>query len=232
MLTDDDLVTLNRAATVARLLAGVAHEVNNALLVISGNVELLEDPPPSAEALAKGLNRIKTQSARAAAVIADVLTFARDSAQGWSRINLREIIGTAVSLRTYAVGRAGHRIELSIPDEPSLIVHGNRVLLLQAILNLITNAEQALAGGRGGLIRVDAHTTNGRVQIRVADTGPGVPADQRSRLFEPLVTTKARTESSGLGLAAARCIAEQHGGTVNLGAADSGAVFEVDLPMA
>jgi signal transduction histidine kinase len=231
-LTDDDLVTLNRAATVARLLAGVAHEVNNALLVISGNVELLEDPPPSAEALEKGLNRIKTQSARAAAVIAEVLTFSRDSPEGESRINLREVIDSAVNLRTYAISRGGHRIEVSAADGPSFVVHGNRVLLLQAILNLVTNAEQALAGTRGGMIRVDASAVDGRAQIRVSDTGSGVPSDQRHRIFEPLMTTRARTESSGLGLAAARTIAERYGGTVALEDSGSGAVFVIELSLA
>jgi signal transduction histidine kinase len=75
--SDDDLLLLNRAATVAHLLAGATHDVNNALLVISGSAEVLEQRPPSPEALERGLTRIRSQSTRAAAVIAEVLSFAR-----------------------------------------------------------------------------------------------------------------------------------------------------------
>ncbi|MGH9372047.1 MAG: sensor histidine kinase [Vicinamibacterales bacterium] len=231
-LTDDDLVTLNRAATVARLLAGVAHEVNNALLVISGTAELLEDQTDAPDAVAKGLARVRSQSARAAAAIGEVLAFARGAPDARGRVNLREAAADAVALRTYAIGRAGLKVTVSAPEDRSVVVEGSRVLLLQALLNLLTNAEQALSGVPGGSIRVELGEEAGRARLRVADTGHGVPAEERTRIFEPFMTTRDRRQSSGLGLTAARRIARIHGGTLEVDVTPSGASFVLELPMA
>lgn len=226
----DDLIALNRAATVARLLAGTAHEVNNALLVISGSAELLEDAPSPA-ALSKGLTRIRTQSARAAAVITDVLAFARGSTAVTGRVNLREIAASAVNLRAYAISRAGLKIAFSAATDRTFVVEGSAVLLLQAILNLIANAEQALAAGRGS-IDVQLTATAGQVALAVLDSGPGVPLDERSRIFLPHVTIGAAPDGFGLGLPAARAIAARHGGSLDLELSATGAAFVMYLPLA
>src|SRR5690242_13956267 len=110
--TPDDLLTLNRAATVAQLLSGVLHQVNNSLQVIGGTAEMLEQqigPPGSAT---RSLERIRTQSAKAGASIAEVLAFARADPELRTRVRLRELAGRAAALRTYAVSRAGLTIQL------------------------------------------------------------------------------------------------------------------------
>ena len=228
ILTDDQLLTLNRAAVVARLLAGTAHEVNNALLVIGGTAELLEDRTDAPDAVATGLARIRSQTTRAAAGIAEVLAFARGAPSARGRVNLSELTSAALGLRAYAIGRARLKVEFAPPEE-GLILEGSRVLLLQALLNLIANAEQALAGMPGGVITIGLTRAGGTASLRIADTGPGVPADRRDRIFEPLVSTGDPEAASGLGLAAARRIAELHGGTVTLEESGSGAAFRMDL---
>lgn len=229
--TDEDLLTLNRAAVVARLLAGVAHEVNNALLVISGTAELLEDRTGSSEAVDKGLDRIKSQTSRAAGAIAEVLSFARGAPGTRGPVNLREAVASAVNLRSYAIGRAGLKVSFSAPEQVSFIVEGSRVLLQQAMLNLIANAEQALAGTRGGTIAIALSTHDGNAVMSVSDTGPGIPEAERERIFEPFVTSRAREEFAGLGLPAARRIAETHGGTLALAGEPTGSTFVLTIPL-
>jgi two-component system sensor histidine kinase HydH len=231
-LTTGDLVTLNRAATVARLLAGVTHEVNNALHVISGTAELMEDDPAAADMVAKGAARIRSQTARAASAIAEVLAFARDDPGARGRINVREIAARSVALRKFSVGRAGLSIAFEAPETPGFIAEGSRVLLQQAVLNLIANAEQALAGQRGGAITVTLAADDRTMTVRVSDNGPGIAADQRDRIFDPFVTTRSRQEFTGIGLTAARHIADTHGGSLTIDDAPAGASFALRLPLA
>jgi two-component system CheB/CheR fusion protein len=111
-------------------------------------------------------------------------------------------------------------------------VDGVANLLMQALLNLIINAEQALAGQPGGAIRVELDLPAGMVIVRVSDNGRGIDPAMADRLFEPFMTTRSREEASGLGLAVARQIAEQHGGTLTLERTDTGACFALCLPAA
>jgi two-component system, NtrC family, sensor kinase len=229
--TADDLITLNRAVMVARLLSGMAHEVNNALQVIGGTVELLEEHPDITEDVVKGLAHIQTQGTRAAMVIAEVLAFAREKTDTIGRSNLRDIAAQAVALRSFAIRRAGLRIIFSAPDTDTFIVEGNGALIQQLILNLIANAEQAMAGQQGGTIQVDLRAETSFATLRVTDTGPGVARELANWCFEPFTTTRSRLESSGIGLAAARAIATRHGGTLEIESTESGATFVARLPL-
>jgi signal transduction histidine kinase len=228
----EDLITLNRSATVARLVSGVFHELNNALQVIGGTAELLQDLPGLPDAVAKGLQRIHSQNARAASAISEVMTFARQKTDARGPVNVRDVATRAVALRSYAISRARITIALDPPKEGRVDVEGSATLLLQAVLNLIANAEQALAGRADGAIRVEMEFPDGWVVLRVSDNGPGVAPPVAERMFEPFVTTKSRDESSGLGLAVARQIAVMHGGALTLEARPAGASFALRLPAA
>ena len=230
--TPTDLLTLNRAATVARLLAGVAHEVNNALQVIGGTTELLQTTPGLPASVADGLQRIALQNARAATAIHEVMLFARPKVDPAGRTNLREIASRSVGLRSFAIGRAQLSIAVDAPSTGRFLVNGNASLLQLALLNLIVNAEQALAGQPGGRIRVELEESDGFVVLRVSDNGSGVDRAAAEALFESFVTTRSREEASGLGLSVARLVAEQHGGTLTLKEQDTGACFEMRLPAA
>jgi len=230
-LSPDDIVVLNRAATIARLLSGVAHEVNNALQVISGSVELLEDVALPEQARVR-IGRIRTQHDRAAMVVQNLVAFSRERPEGTARVSLRDLLTRAVGLRAYAAGRAGLQLDLAMPEGRPLLVMGNLMELQQAVLNLIANAEQALAGSAGGVIRVGVTEEAGGLAVRISDNGPGVPEALRERVFEPLFTTRPRTEAVGLGLAAASRIAARAGGTLSLEPAAQGASFVLWLPAA
>ncbi len=221
------LVDLSRSVTTARLLSGVVHEVNNALLVISGTVELLEARKDLPEPVVRALDRLRRQSSRAAAALAEVLAFTHAPPDERGEVTLRDVASAAVDLRRFAVSRAGLSIELAPGTEPC-VVRGNRGALQQAILNLIIKAEQALAG-TGGRIMVEAGTSGDWVTVRVSDEGQGVRGE-RDTMFEPFVATRPASDTAGLGLFAARMIVEAHGGTLALDEEAAGSSLLIRVP--
>ncbi len=196
-----DLLTLNRAATVARLLSGVAHEVNNALQVIGGTTELLQTTPGLSPSIADGLQRIAVQNTRAATAIQEVMIFARQKIEAAGRTNLREIATRSVALRAFAIGRARLSVTIDAPATGRFSVNGNSAILQLALLNLIVNAEQALAGRAGGAIRVELEESPGSVVLRVLDNGPGIDGAAVDEMFELVLydAIAGRGERAGIG---------------------------------
>jgi signal transduction histidine kinase len=226
----EHLLTLNRLATIARLVAGAAHEVNNALQVIGGSVELLQQRTDLPEPVQKTLGRVAEQTARAAGAMAGVAALSRAQPDtSFRKVDLREIAGRAVALREYAIGRANLAVTFAPPTTPH-VVQGQPLPLLQAALNLIQNAEQAIAPNGKGQIEVRLDDEGDHVALRVADDGPGVTPGEEDRIFEPFVTSRPRPESAGLGLPVARLIALAHHGSLVLEPAPSGAVFVLRVP--
>jgi signal transduction histidine kinase len=225
--TPEALVALSRAVTTARLLSGVVHEVNNALLVITGTVELLEGRTDLPEAAGRPLERLRTQSQRMAAAIAQVAAFTQARSGDRADIDLNEVARTSVDLRRFAVNRAGLAIDFTAAASPPM-AHGNGAELQQAILNLVINAEHALAGTRGR-IDVSAERSDSWAIVRVSDTREQSLGNV-DELFEPFVSSRAPTDTSGLNLFAARAIAEAHGGAVAVDEHGSGTSFILRLP--
>jgi two-component system C4-dicarboxylate transport sensor histidine kinase DctB len=228
----DDLITVNRSATIARLLAGVVHDANNALQVISGTTELLLDASDLPEPVVKGLQRILTQQARAAAALAEVMTFSRQKPDALGVVDMGELVTRAIALRSYAINRARLTITPWLPGEVPLQVDGSALLLQQALLNLIVNAEQALAGRPNGAIVVDVERQEGWVQLSVSDNGPGVADEIVATMFDPFVTTRSRGEASGIGLTVAREFVKRHAGTLAHERRSPGAAFVLRIPSA
>ena len=228
LASDETLIGLNRLATVARLMSGAVHDVNNALQVISGTVEMLEArtdiPPPVKDALV----RLRGQSARAAAALAQTLVFTRATRGGAGPINLRELAEESLALRDFSIRRAGLSARLVAHGPGPFVVVGNRGDLQQVLLNLLMNAERALAGRTGAIIVELAHDADA-VMLRVVDEGGGVALTPPDRVFERFVSTYEPFECAGLGLWAARALVEESGGTLTVEAPETGAVFTVRL---
>lgn len=223
------LLALNRSVTAARLMAGAAHEVNNALQVISGTVELLQGRTDLPEAVTRALARLRTQSTRAGAALADVLVFTKGNVEDSTRVDIRESVDYCVRVRRFAINRAGLSVRWELESSPQVFVTGTRALLQQAILNLIVNAEQALALTRG-TITVELMDRGDSVDVRVSDDGGGVLVEPKERAFEAFVSTREPTQGAGLGLWAARDIADAHGGTLTMDEGTSGGSFVLRLP--
>jgi two-component system, NtrC family, sensor kinase len=227
----DVLVALNRSATTARLLSGVIHEVNNALQVISGTVELLQTRPDVPPSMNPSLERLSKQTARAAQVLSQVLVFTRGSVADSALVNMREVAEHSLELRAFSIKRASLTSKLVATENVRFNVTGNRSLLQQALLNLIVNAELALAGSKGEIV-VELDAADGWVVTRVVDQGPGVAAAIQPKAFDAFESTREPWEGAGLGLWAARTIATMYGGEVTQEATPAGATFTLKLPQA
>jgi signal transduction histidine kinase len=231
-LTPDDVVALNRLVTIARVLAGTAHDINNALQVIGGSAELLEAQAETSEPARRAFVRIRGQSARAAAAVDDVLRFARDRSDQAAVLALRDTVAQAAAMRLFLVRRAGVVLEFDAGQSPAARVRGRVGQLEQLVLNLIINAEQALAGQCDGTIALSLAEESGDAVLRVCDNGPGLAEGLGDRAFDPFVSTRARADGPGLGLAAARIIARAHLGDLTMETRAPGCCATLRLPLA
>ncbi len=227
----EDLVTKNRnterLATIGHFAASIGHEMRNPLGVIESSLFLLRQhlAPEVAAApnVAKHLDRIGSEIARANKTIHDLLDLARNRPPRCHRTELRELIESATQLSLLPTS-----IHVSIATAPhNLAVEVDPDQIRQVLVNLFTNSVQAMP--RGGRIDVSAEALSASAaRVRVRDDGPGIPVEARHRVFEALFTTKAK--GSGLGLALCRRILEAHGGSIDLDPSETGASFILVLP--
>ena len=147
-------------------------------------------------------------------------------------MDLRAVIDRACSLKGYDLRRHSIELRKHLPDSLPLVA-GDDQRLIEVMLNLLTNAEQAIAAARRpGVVTVSCGVSDDRVQVRVSDDGPGIPSEVLGRIFEPFFTTKEVGAGTGLGLSVCQSIVRQHGGELwaesGVGA---GATFHLDLPI-
>lgn len=227
-----------RLEAVAELSASLAHEIKNPLASIRSAAELLAKTP-NKEDTNTLTTLVQRESDRLSRLLSEFLDFARTGITRAKRIDLREIAAQAVALVEANPGKPqGVRVTSVFPSSP-LVVVGDDDLLHRAIFNLLLNAAQA--SPPGGEVRMEAGELSpqqlppdrasfgrGAVMIKVSDSGPGIPAQIRERLFEPFVTTKEH--GSGLGLSIVHRAIESHHGFVLVDSTDSGTTFTVVLP--
>ncbi|MBI3792426.1 MAG: PAS domain S-box protein [Gemmatimonadetes bacterium] len=227
------LLETERLAAIGELVAGVAHEVNNPLGSISAFAQQLLRDPTLAGEHRDSIEVIRSETQRASQVVRDLLAFARRAPAERSAVDVNELVERSLRLRGFQVTSARVQLVTELDSQvPAIEADGRQ--LQQVILNLVTNAIQAMAPRGGGTLTVRTrHHDDGTVSIEVGDTGPGVPAHARAHIFEPFFTTKPEGEGTGLGLSVSYGIVAAHGGEIRL--ADlppgSGATFIVTLPV-
>jgi signal transduction histidine kinase len=225
-----DLLTLNRMVLIARLFPGTAHEVNNALQIISGSADVL-GPQSNGDAVQRSAQRIRAQTDRAAEALRTLMDFLHERDGDEGRFPLARILRMALTLRAYATRRAGISLTFDMGEAEQASVRGSRGELLQAVLNLLINAEQALQGRTGETITLELRASPTEVRVRVIDRGPGLPAGMAEQLFTPFASLPPGTGRPGLGLAAARLIARRHGGDITVESGDSGTCATLSVPV-
>ena len=227
----EQLIHSERLSAVGQLVAGVAHELNNPLQGVMGNLELMIGREDRAETRDE-LEEIRVAGARAAKIVRNLLTFARRSALDRSVEDLNEIVRATLAWR--ATDLRAHEIALDAEYAPELpLVVVNREEIQQVVLNLLLNAEHATRGaGPGGTLYIRTGCSPASVFFEVTDEGPGVPRDVAARIFEPFFTTKFVGEGTGLGLSVSLGIAAAHGGGLALVPSERGARFALTLPVA
>lgn len=236
----------NRLMALGTLAAGLAHEVNNPLTVISGNLELVEtwlEELPANEAdesvgtLGKSeldgvVKDIRTSVEKIASLVSDLSGFGKPGPRGEQRGDVNKSIRWAVtSVRAAFSGKAN--IVIDAPELPPVRLDDRR--LGQVLINLLNNALQAIdpAASVRNVVSLHAFEQSGAVVIEVRDTGNGIPAEIQQHLFQPFVTGKAASGGTGLGLFICRNIVTDAGGTLTFETTPGvGTVFRVVLPIA
>jgi PAS domain S-box-containing protein len=228
------LAQSEKLASLGQFVAGVAHEINNPLQGVLGYVELMLRSD-KANPMRGELRRVMHEADRAAKIVRNLLVFSGSRRMTRRRLTIERVLSTAISSRRTALARSNIELVRQHRGE-TLSVTGDPLLLQQAFLNVLINAEHAITDtGRPGTIEVSTETDSdgARIVTRIRDTGPGIPADVLPRIFDPFFTTKEVNRGTGLGLTIAYGIVQEHGGAIHAGnMTGGGALFTIELPAA
>jgi PAS domain S-box-containing protein len=229
----EQLVQQEKLAAVGELVSGVAHELNNPLASVMAFAQLLLAAPAGAEPDREAIDAINQEAKRAAKIVANLLTFARQHQPERTIADLNRVVQDTLELRRYALRTAQVEIDAHLdPDLP--LTWADSFQLQQVVLNLLTNAEHALSNWSGEKRMVVTTARRGdQLVVSVADSGPGVSPENLSRIFNPFFTTKPVGEGTGLGLSISDGIVREHGGRIRVDSQPGhGATFEIELPHA
>src|SRR5881394_3088154 len=232
---ETQLVQSEKLAAVGQLVSGVAHELNNPLTSIAGLSEFLLEQKELGKKDRGHLQVIHEQAERAGRIVRNLLTFARKGSAERVLVDLNDVIRRTLQLTAYDLKMKDVTVERELSGAlPE--VFGDRHGLQQVVLNLVSNAAQAVSENPRERMREITISTwfDGQVHLRVADTGPGISDEIAPSIFTPFFTTKEPGKGTGLGLSITYSIVESHGGQITLEprTARGGAAFRVDFPPA
>ncbi len=229
----EQLVQSEKLSALGQMIAGIAHELNNPLGGILGYAQLLtvENDPA---VITRDLQKVHDLAQRAAAVVRNLLIFARQTTREKRPFDVGATVRKAMALFSFEFRRAGIEVQCEVqPILPQVV--GCEQELVQVLLNLVNNARQAIVStGRGrGAVRVSAYSRGDDLFIAVEDDGPGIAQENLGRIFEPFFTTKPAGEGTGLGLSVSYGIIADHGGEIRAESQPGrGARFTIRLPSA
>src|SRR5262249_18256595 len=214
------------------LLAGVAHELNNPLTVVTGQIVLLQQTTKD-PIVARRAERIRNATDRCARIVRTFLAMARHRQPEPKPVRLGGTGEAALDLLAFQLRSANVGVELKLAaDVPMVTVDADQ--MHQVVTNLIVNAQHALGAVSGQrILRISTwyDSVTERACLSVADNGPGVPAEIRTRIFDPFYTTKPSGEGTGIGLALCSSIVRSYGGRISVSDTPrGGAAFPIELP--
>jgi len=227
---EDQLLQAEKLTSLGLLAAGVAHEVNTPLAVISNYIQMLAKQLPAGDARQSLIDKIVKQTFRASEIVNHLLNFSRTGAAEFQPVSLNQVVEETLSLLThpFRTGRVQVIRNLS-PELPAVLGSGNR--LQQVFLNLFLNARDAMPSG--GMLEVRSAAYNGTVEVEVTDTGAGIPREDLARIFDPFFTTKATARGTGLGLSVSYGIIKEHAGKIEVRSTPGkGTSFRLEFPAA
>ena len=222
-----------KLSSIGLLAAGVAHEVNTPLAVISSYTQMLTKQAHGDERLAPLLEKITQQTFRASEIVNNLLNFSRTGSSEFRETDLNAIIRDTLTLIEHQFKTSQVTLDTALlPDLPPIL--GNSGKLQQVFLNLFLNAKDAMNGG--GTLRV-ATEANGHVGVAISDTGSGIAPEHLQRIYDPFFTTKSapregQRRGTGLGLAVTYGIIQEHAGKIHVESSmGGGTTFYLEFPM-
>jgi PAS domain S-box-containing protein len=227
------LVQADKLSSIGLLAAGVAHEVNTPLAVISSYAQMLAKRVSDDEQKAAMLDKITKQTFRASEIVNSLLNFSRTSTVDWAEVQLNRVIRDTANLIEHQLEKARVTVAYNL-DESLGVIKGNQGKLQQIFLNLFLNARDAMEAvpGRGGVLTIRTWSDSDMVHVEVADTGAGISPEHVDRIFDPFFTTKGAKKGTGLGLSVTYGIVQEHGGAIEVQSAPgAGTRFRLDFPL-
>ncbi|HVN09319.1 MAG TPA: ATP-binding protein [Patescibacteria group bacterium] len=228
MQLEQQLLQTEKLTSLGLLAAGVAHEVNTPLAVISNYIQMLARQLPGDDSRQKIIEKIVKQTFRASEIVNNLLNFSRTGAAEFSAVNLNEVIEETLTLVSHPF-RAARVSVIKNFEEHLPAVDGSSNRLQQVFLNLFLNARDAMPSG--GMLEVRTLSRNGSVEVEVTDTGIGIPGENLRRIFDPFFTTKATGRGTGLGLSVSYGIVQEHKGRIDVRSTPGkGTSFRLEFP--
>jgi two-component system NtrC family sensor kinase len=221
-----------KMSALGRLVAGVAHELNNPLAVVMGYAQLMVKQQNLDETTRQEVRRILHEAERASKIVVDLLSFARPTEPQMVVVDLNQIVQNLLEVREPDLAK--HNIQLLARLSPTLPrTKADPFQVEQVLSNLVTNAIHALSEHPGErTLEVDTEVDGFFIRVTVADSGPGIPPNLLEKIFEPFFTTKAPGKGTGLGLPISRSILEEHHGRLRAESEPGqGARFIIELPV-
>ena len=227
------LTQADKLSSIGLLAAGVAHEINTPLAVISSYAQMLSKQMRGDQRLGPVLEKITQQSFRASEIANGLLNFSRTSTTEFRETDLNKVILDTLSLLEHQFKTAQILVDTHL-DEELPPIQGNPGKLQQVFLNLLLNAKEAMPGG--GQLRISTQF-NGHVEASIADSGAGIAPEHLKRIYDPFFTTKAMPKpgerrGTGLGLAVSYGIIQEHAGKIHVESAiGAGTTFHLEFPL-
>jgi two-component system, NtrC family, sensor kinase len=227
---EDQMVQTEKLTSLGLLAAGVAHEVNTPLAVISNYIQMLAKQIPEDDPRQKTIERIVKQTFRASEIVNNLLNFSRTGGTEPVEVDVNSVLEETLTLVQHPFKTAQVNVVKNYAERLPVIL-GSTTRLQQVFLNLFMNARDAMPGG--GMLEVRTGARNGSVEIEVTDTGAGIPPEHLHRIFDPFFTTKATGRGTGLGLSVSYGIIKEHAGKVDVRSTPGkGTSFRLEFPVA
>ena len=234
-ITDRDelerkLIQADKLSSIGLLAAGVAHEVNTPLAVISTYAQLLAKQVSDDDSKSKLLEKIAKQTFRASEIVNSLLNFSRTSPTEYVELDVNRVVRETASLVEHQFQKTGVSTLLHLADDLPAI-RGNSGKLQQVFLNLFINARDAMSAG--GNLSVRTWAENGFAHVEIADTGQGIEPENLARIYDPFFSTKGPKKGTGLGLAITYGIVQEHKGIIEVDSTiGHGTRFRLEFPAA
>jgi PAS domain S-box-containing protein len=227
---EEQMVQTEKLTSLGLLAAGVAHEVNTPLAVISNYIQMLAKQIPADDPRQKTIERIVKQTFRASEIVNNLLNFSRTGAAEFVEVNLNSVLEETLTLVQHPFKTAQVNVIKNYTEQLPPVL-GSITRLQQVFLNLFMNARDAMPSG--GMLEVRTGAHNGSVAVEVTDTGSGIPPENLHRIFDPFFTTKATGRGTGLGLSVSYGIIKEHAGKVDVRSTPGkGTSFRLEFPVA